>query len=102
MNYVMDIEQMTKSLEKCRIYKREEKLNFDEISKLFLSFKNCYITDNSVYLEELESELSNKFNIVNKIHDDNIEVINKNIIGYTNTSIDSLNALKGIKKNIGD
>ena len=102
MNYAMNIDSTKERLENIKLHKKEEDIVFDETKKLFPNFKNCYKTDNTASLDELGEEIIQKSKIVTKIHNDNIFVIDKNIVGYINTSADALNVLKKIDTDVGD
>lgn len=86
MKYFIEIDSLSKANDKIKMYKHEEEISFSEINKNYKNINYSYNTDNRGRLIELENELISKFKIINKIHNDNIIVIDKNIRNYIKTS----------------
>ena len=102
MDLAMNIENTKDSLEKITLYKKEEDIIFENMKSTMPNFREAYKTDNTAALGELEEEFKKKIKVLTKLHIDNIDVINKNIIGYIDTSKETLRTLQGIKIDLGD
>lgn len=102
MEVGLDIENMEKALDKINIYKKEEDITYDEISKAFENFRSAYDTDNTSKIVEKEKEFTNKFKILVKLHEGNSYVIRKNIENYIITAKKNSKIFENIKTDIGE
>ncbi len=84
MNSLMYIEELEKSIEKIKLYKKEEDLNIDSINERIGAIKYNYTSKNIDGLKTLERDLIAKLKIINKIHENNIYVLEKNKEIYQN------------------
>ena len=75
----LDEEKMAISLDKISLYKREEELSFDNINNLIIGINSTYNTDNKRYLNSKVDSIRKKINLINRIHDNNINVLEKKI-----------------------
>ena len=80
----MYIEELEKSIEKIKLYKKEEDLNIDSINERIGAIKYNYTSKNIDGLKTLERDLIAKLKIINKIHENNIYVLEKNKEIYQN------------------
>lgn len=78
----MNVEQLGKINEKLKLYIRDEEIDFSNIKSILESINYNYDTGNVVKLEELEVELINKLKKINKNHNTDMLVIEKNINKY--------------------
>ena len=60
----------------------DEKLNFDDINTLLSALNVSYKTNNKTRLDELLFNLNTKLTTISSIHDDNVEVLRKNLDTY--------------------
>ena len=82
----MNIEQLGKVNERIKIYTTEEEIQISNINAILNNINYNYATDNTIKLEELQVELMNKIKKINKNHNTNILIINKNINKYKEAS----------------
>ena len=82
MNNVMDIDNVERVVDSINIYRNQESVLMDDIISLLNDMSYDYATGNSKGLRNLNDNISYNFNVVNKIHDDNISVINSNKSKY--------------------
>ena len=78
----MNIEQLGKVNERIKIYTTDEELQFYTIKSVLDNINYNYDTDNTIKLEELDEELINKLKKINKNHNIDMLVIDKNINKY--------------------
>ena len=78
----MNIEQLGKVNERIKIYATDEELQFSSIKSVLNNINYNYDTDNTIKLEELEEELINKLKKINKNHNTDMLIIDKNINKY--------------------
>lgn len=78
----MNIEQLGKVNERIKIYTTDEELQFSSIKSVLNNINYNYDTDNTIKLEELEEELINKLKKINKNHNTDMLIIDKNINKY--------------------
>ena len=78
----MNIEQLEKVNERIKIYATDEELQFSSIKSVLNNINYNYDTDNTIKLEELDEELINKLKKINKNHNLDMLIIDKNINKY--------------------
>ena len=78
----MNIEQLGKVNERIKIYATDEELQFSSIKSVLNNINYNYDTDNTIKLEELDEELINKLKKINKNHNIDMLIIDKNINKY--------------------
>ena len=78
----MNIEQLEKVNERIKIHATEEELQFSSIKSVLNNINYNYDTDNTIKLEELDEELINKLKKINKNHNIDMLIIDKNINKY--------------------
>lgn len=78
----MNIEQLRKVNERVKIYATDEELQFSSIKSVLNNINYNYDTDNTIKLEELVEELINKLKKINKNHNTDMLIIDKNINKY--------------------
>lgn len=78
----MNIEQLGKVNERIKIYATDEELQFSSIKSVLNNINYNYDTDNTIKLEELDEELINKLKKINKNHNLDMLIIDKNINKY--------------------
>lgn len=90
MNQFMDIEEVLKSASKIQMYKKEIDLNFEAFQKVFYQLNLSYRTDNCERSNEIQTDFMNKFKVMNKMYENDLEVLYKNAKSYN--EIANLNA----------
>ena len=78
----MNIEQLGKVNERIKIYTTDEELQFSSIKSVLDNINYNYDTNNTIKLEEIEEELTNKLKKINKNHSTDRLIIDKNINKY--------------------
>ena len=78
----MNIEQLGKVNERIKIYATDEELQFSSIKSVLNNINYNYDTDNTIKLEELDEELINKLKKINKNHNLDMLIIDKNVNKY--------------------
>ncbi len=78
-------EEISKSIKKLELEINDEKLNFDDINTSLLALNVSYKTNNKTKLDELLFNLNTKLTTISSIHDDNVEVLRKNLDTYITT-----------------
>ena len=78
-------EEISKSIKKLELEINDEKLNFDDINTLLSALNVSYKTNNKTRLDELLFNLNTKLTTISSIHDDNVEVLRKNLDTYITT-----------------
>ena len=78
----INIEQLGKVNERIKIYTTDEELQFSSIKSVLNNINYNYDTDNTIKLEELDEELINKLKKINKNHNLDMLIIDKNINKY--------------------
>ena len=78
-------EEVAKSIKKLELEINDEKLNFDDINTLLSALNVSYKTNNKTRLDELLFNLNTKLTTISSIHDDNVEVLRKNLDTYITT-----------------
>ncbi|MBO5138554.1 MAG: hypothetical protein J6B89_02825 [Bacilli bacterium] len=87
MKMYMDEEKVSKSIEKIKMYKKLEDVNFDNIIDEFDTISCFYNTSNKARIVGLQAELINKLNTISKIHNNKITILYKNLEKYKNTKL---------------
>ncbi len=82
----MNIEEMRLNLEKIKMYHREFKTNFSNISEIMRRLNRCYGTSNTSKLVTLKNDLENKFSVIKVNQYDNEIILLKQISLYTETT----------------
>lgn len=78
MGNKVDIDELSIILEKIKMYKEEE-IDFNDINDLLSNINYNYNTGNRNNLDMLGAEITNNLNIISKIHNTNISILEKNI-----------------------
>ena len=78
----MNIEQLEKVNERIKIHATDEELQFSSIKSVLDNINYNYDTENTIKLEELDEELINKLKKINKNHNIDMLIIDKNINKY--------------------
>ena len=79
-------EEIDKSIKKLELEITDEKLNIDDINTSLSTLNISYKTNNKTKLDEIAFNLKNKLNTISLIHDDNVEVLRKNLDTYITIS----------------
>lgn len=79
MGNKVDIDELSIILEKIKMYKEEEEIDFNDINDLLSNINYNYNTGNRNNLDMLGAEITNNLNIISKIHNTNISILEKNI-----------------------
>lgn len=82
----LDVEEVSKSVEKLETIVKDEKLNSDNIKVSLESLNLNYKSDNSNKLNDLTLTIDRKLKAISSIHDNNILVLRKNREAYVATS----------------
>lgn len=85
MKSILNEEELDKNIIKIQNYKDQEDMIFDDISDNFININYHYKTNNTEKLEQLQAELVNALTTINKIHNDNIFVLTRNLNKYIET-----------------
>ena len=96
MKSVLDEEKVITAVNKLEMFQKEENLNLDAFDSLFKNLSTYYQTSNSESFDSKVFELTQKFNIINKLHNNDVYVLNKNVENYKNTKIVVENILDNI------
>lgn len=75
-------ELLSKTIDLIEVYKKEENIIFNKMNELFKMINNDYITNNTDKLNNIEFELSNKFNIILNIHTNDINILKNTLNNY--------------------
>ncbi len=81
----LEEEEISKSIKKLELEINDEKLNFDDINTKLSALNVSYKTNNKTKLDELLFNLNTKLTTISSIHDDNVEVLRKNLDTYITT-----------------
>ena len=81
----LEEEEISKSIQKLELEINDEKLNFDDINTKLSALNVSYKTNNKTKLDELLFNLNTKLTTISSIHDDNVEVLKKNLDTYITT-----------------
>lgn len=82
MKNIMRIDYVNSSLDKFKLYKKQEQLLVDSITGCLEEIKYNYQSNNSKKVDNLNNELVEKINIIANIHDNNVIVIERAIEKY--------------------
>lgn len=93
MKNIMDEEQLLIKLKKLEMYQREEDIAYDEMKYTIKEMNQCYHSKNKDRFEQIYTELKQKFMVINRIHQNNIFVLQKNLEKYRNTKFKVENIL---------
>ena len=97
---IIDEKELNRGITKISIYKQEEDINLNELEIKLRQLNNLYKTSNNDKLNTINFELQNKFNKINSLHNNYIEIINRTITKYKETSKNAENILSNINTNI--
>ena len=75
-------------------------INLNELEMKLTQLSNLYKTNNNDKLNNINFEIKNKFNKINSLHSSYIEIINRTITKYKDTSKIAENILSNINTNI--
>lgn len=87
MANVMKIEEINSCLDKFKLYKEQEQLFIEDVTKCLDSLKNSYYSNNSKRIENINLEIINKLKVISNVHNNNVTVIEKNIDKYRRADI---------------
>lgn len=93
---LMDVSKVLMSVDKIKLYKNLEDVNYDLISKKFDDIFLLYNSNNSKKINTVKVDIYNKFRNISSLHDDKIKILNDNILKYKNTSERVQNIFKNI------
>ena len=96
-NIIMKIEEVNSCLEKFKLYKEQEELFIEDAINCIEGIKNSYHSNNSDKLDNINLEIINKLNVISKIHNNNVTVIEKNIDKYRSANITTRNLFEKIE-----
>lgn len=96
-NMTMKIEEVGSCLDKFKLYKEQEELFVEDVINCFDRIKNNYRSNNSIKIENLNLEISNKLKVISSVHNNNITVIEKNIEKYRTTDATVKNLFENIE-----
>lgn len=85
MENILNEEEIEHSIDKIKLYNGQEELNFENIKQALEQMKYHYRTKNADTLNVLHDNCAQKLAILIKIHNNNIEVLNKNLRRYKDT-----------------
>lgn len=97
---IIDEKELNSGITKISIYKQEEDINLNELEIKLTQLSNLYKTNNNDKLNNINFALKNKFNKINSLHSSYIEIINRTITKYKDTSKIAENILSNINTNI--
>ena len=80
----LDVEEIPNINRKIRMYIKEEKMNNDDIISTMSETTYYYKTNNTNKLNNLINDLGRNFSKINKIHNNNAIVYDKNVEKYNN------------------
>lgn len=83
MQNIIDKEQLNKIVQKLELYKKEEKQKFININTENSEILNFYRTKNVEQIKNRIDDIRNQLLKIEKIHEQNMEEINKRIESYT-------------------
>jgi hypothetical protein len=87
MRSVIDEENLIKSIEKIKLLKKQEDINFEKIKENFRKINYCYDTSNTEYINAINEDLIGKLSVISRIHNNTIIILNKNLEKYRNTKV---------------
>ena len=90
----IDINEYENIINKLKIYKNEESLNFENINKVFENLDYDYNTKNNNKIEIIKSELILNCKNIEKIHNNNIYYLEKKLDTYTSAINESKHILE--------
>ncbi len=94
---IIYIENLNQEKNKIKMYVEEETSKLLELSSLYSKINASLKIKNSEELENKQLELYQKINIMNKNHENNINVLVKNIQKYKETAFSAKVTLDNIK-----
>ena len=97
---IIDQVELNSGLTKISIYKQEEYLNLNELEIKLNQLSSLYNTSNLDKLNNINFELKNKFNKINRLHNSYIEIINRTVSRYQTTIKLTENILSNINTSI--
>lgn len=97
---IIDEKELNSGITKILVYKQEEDINFSELEIKLSQLNTLYKTSNNEKLNNINFELKNKFNKINSLHNSYIEIINRTITKYKDTSKTAEKILANIDINI--
>lgn len=95
MKKFLEPEEMSICKDKIELYKDEESVNFDELKRILNRISSAYSTDNTSIINNLNLELTRNMNKINKIHDNNVFVINERIEAHLELERNNVEILSG-------
>ena len=75
----LDTDKMQYSVQKINTYQREELKELNTIKQILNQLNDYYKTNNNKYLNQLDTSITRKGEIINSIHKNNIVVLNERI-----------------------
>ena len=86
MKNMIDIESITKTKLKIEMYIREESIQIDSINSQFKNILSTMDLSSNSTLDGLQTEMSNKFKIIKRVHSNDEAVLIKNALKYEETA----------------
>lgn len=90
-------EELERSIEKIQLYKNSANIKFDEMMKSLEKLNLEFDTGNRKHFQNLQHEFDVKGNMVNKLHNNNIYVLEKTLSNYRETALKNAKSLKNIQ-----
>ena len=85
MDQFIDETKLEGSIEKLRMYHKEESVCFDSTIKLLRELTIHYVTENTVFFDTANDEMMSKFRIIQMNQQTDIELMEKTLSGYRDT-----------------
>lgn len=86
MRNTINIEIIKKCIDKLKMYDRDENICFSNIFRSLSTINNCYISNNTNGLLQVQNQLNDKFSIIKNNHYNNEVILINNLNDYINTS----------------
>lgn len=96
MERVIDNEQVRSSIDKIKIYNESEQLIFDKFKKLLSNLKYNYESNNTENINNLNTQLLNKMDVISNIHTNDKLVLERVLERYCIANRDAENILESI------
>lgn len=95
--YYMDTSQIEVFLNKIKMYKKEEDINFERIIEKIIDMNTYYKTKNTSSLNNIEFDIDRKLKSINQIHENYITIITNKISDYQETSKKILESFEDVR-----
>ena len=97
MANVMKIEEINSCLDKFKLYKEQEQLFIEDVTKCLDSLKNSYYSNNSKRIENINLEIFNKLKVISSVHNNNVTVIEKSVAKYRRADVSTMSLFENIE-----